>query len=147
MRPSIDATFLDIVKVLAKRSTCARRAVGALTVDFNHNVLSTGYNGVAKGMVHCTSKKCPGADAPSGTKLDACLAIHAESNALLQCPDVMNIHTIYVTASPCINCTKLLLNTSCRRIVFLEKYPHGEAKDLWESAGREWCHITEKHNG
>lgn len=81
---------------------------------------------------------CPGATAPSGTNLDGCHAVHAEQNAMLQCRDVYAIHTAYVTASPCITCTKLLLNTSCQRIVFLEPYPHSDAQALWESAGRLW---------
>lgn len=85
---------------------------------------------------------CPGANAPSGQGLDACQAIHAEQNALLQCRDVYAIHTAYVTASPCITCCKLLLNTSCERIVFLTPYPHPEAKALWEGAGREWSRLN-----
>lgn len=81
---------------------------------------------------------CEGAHAPSGQSLDACQAIHAEQNAMLQCRDVYAIHTAYVTASPCITCCKLLLNTSCQRVVFLEEYPHAAAKELWLSAGRRW---------
>lgn len=81
---------------------------------------------------------CPGAQSPSGTNLDGCQAIHAEQNALLQCRDVYAIDTCYVTASPCMTCTKLLLNTSCETIMFVQEYPHPEAKQLWESAGRNW---------
>jgi dCMP deaminase len=84
---------------------------------------------------------CSGATAPSGQSLDSCQAIHAEQNAMLQCRDVYAIHTAYVTASPCMTCTKLLLNTGCQRIVFLEEYPHPEAKALWESSGRVWCKL------
>jgi len=57
---------------------------------------------------------------------------------MLQCRDVYSIHTAYVTASPCMTCIKLLLNTSCERIVFVEEYPHVEARRLWEGAGRLW---------
>lgn len=81
---------------------------------------------------------CPGHDSPSGTNLDACQAIHAEQNALLQCKDIYDIETCYCTASPCMTCTKLLLNTSCKRIVFFSEYPAPGAKDLWISSGREW---------
>lgn len=70
--------------------------------------------------------------------LDGCQAIHAEQNALLQCRDVYAIHTAYVTASPCMTCVKLLLNTSCERIVYVEEYPHSAARDLWTGAGRSW---------
>lgn len=85
---------------------------------------------------------CPGAHSASGTNLDACQAIHAEQNALLQCRDVYAIHTCYVTASPCITCVKLLLNTSCEKIVFVEEYPHKAAQELWVQAGREWQQFT-----
>lgn len=81
---------------------------------------------------------CPGVSAPSGQNLDTCQAIHAEQNALLQCRDAYAIHTAYVTASPCITCCKLLLNTSCQRIIYAEEYPHPAAKTLWVGAGRTW---------
>lgn len=85
---------------------------------------------------------CPGAFSESGTNLDGCEAIHAEQNALLQCKDVREIHTCYCTASPCVTCTKLLLNTGCMRIVFLEEYPHPAAGELWTRAGREWIQLV-----
>lgn len=88
---------------------------------------------------------CAGAKAASGTQLDACEAIHAEQNALLQCRDVYAIHNCYVTVSPCITCVKILLNTSCRRIVFSEKYAHdAAARALWTDAGREWIEGSKK---
>lgn len=91
-----------------------------------------------KGFRDTFPHACPGAHAASGTNLDGCHALHAEQNALLQCRDPWQIHTAYVTASPCMTCTKLLLNTSCRRIVFKEVYPHSEAEVLWLKAGRAW---------
>jgi len=81
---------------------------------------------------------CVGATAPSGTGLDSCQAIHAEQNALLQCRDAWAIDTCFVTASPCVTCIKLLLNTSCQRIVFAEQYPHGDSEKWWKNAGRVW---------
>ena len=94
-----------------------------------------------RGLIEVYGNACHGANAPSGQSLDTCQAIHAEQNALLQCRDVYAIHTAYVTASPCITCCKLLLNTSCERIVFFETYPHPEARTLWEGAGRSWIHF------
>lgn len=84
---------------------------------------------------------CTGAFSQSGTNLDGCEAIHAEQNALLQCKDVREIHTCYCTASPCITCVKLLLNTGCQRVVFLEEYPHPAAGELWLRSGREWIQV------
>lgn len=167
MRPSKDQCAIQLAQVTAKRATCLRRHVGCVLLNARGHVLATGYNGVAAGQPHCNEQKiipkrwfddklarylnndevyyphaCPGATSPSGTNLDGCQAIHAEQNALLQCRDVYSIHTCYVTASPCITCVKLLLNTSCERIIFVEEYPHKEAQDLWARAGRAWEKLT-----
>lgn len=85
---------------------------------------------------------CEGATASSGTNLDGCQAIHAEQNALLQCKNIYEIDTCYVTTSPCMTCVKLLLNTSCQRIIFVEEYPHTEARKLWEGSGRTWSRMN-----
>jgi dCMP deaminase len=133
MRPTKDAYFLAIAKVVASRSTCTRRAVGCVLVDARGRILATGYNGVAAGAPHCNEgHPCHGATAPSGTALDACQAIHAEQNALTQCRNVDAVHTAYVTVSPCCSCTKLLLSTGCARVVFAERYAQDEtAAALW----------------
>lgn len=143
MRPTRDEYFAKMARLVAERSTCLRRNVGAVAVNARGHVLSTGYNGVAAGMAHCNDHDqfhetgfphaCSAAHAPSGTSLDGCHAIHAEQNMLLQCKDPWDIETVYCTASPCITCVKLLLNTSCQRIVFLDEYPHPDARDLWVS--------------
>ena len=136
-----------------------RRAAGCVLLDRIGHVIATGYNGVSKGQRHCNEEvvegqvskwegiwkaesmtdttlihypyACQGAGSPSGSNLDACQAIHAESNALLQCRDVWQIWTCYTTVSPCMWCVRLLLNTSCERIVFLEEYPHAQAREEW----------------
>lgn len=160
VRPSLDETCLNVAAEWAKRSTCLRRAVGCVLINERGHTLSTGYNGRARGQGHCNEVTgrgyYPGAtgdieydehkngcrgivdhefkkiEIVSGTQLDACEAIHAEQNALLQCRDVHSIHTCYVTHSPCVTCVKLLLNTSCKRIVFRERYAHDKASsDLW----------------
>ena len=66
----------------------------------------------------------------------------AEVNAILQCPDVWDIDTVYVTLSPCIRCTKMLMNTSCKRIVFLNNHLGETGKELWEKTGRTWQHYA-----
>lgn len=151
MRPSTDEWALQLALTTSLRSTCLRRRVGCVLINARGHILSTGYNGVAAGRPHCNEHdifdpvgyphSCKGAHAQSGLDLNSCQAIHAEQNALLQCRDIYDIETCYVTASPCITCTKLLLNTGCKRIVFIEEYPHPEAKDLWTSAGRSWAQI------
>lgn len=163
MRTSRDEWGIQLAQVTARRGTCCRRQVGCVLVDADGHVIATGYNGVAAGRPHCNEAKqegadyepwgdlslgltrptkiitvfpnaCPGATAPSGTNLDGCEAIHAEQNALLQCPNVRAIHTAYVTCSPCVTCVKLLMNTGCQRIVFAEPYAHDQAaRELWLS--------------
>ena len=156
MRPNRDTWALQLAMVTARRATCCRRQVGCVLVNSRGHVVATGYNGVAAGQPHCNDElaydvdadytqpvklypnACLGAKAASGTNLDACQAIHAEQNALLQCRDVYSVETCYVTASPCVTCTKLLLNTACQRVVFVEEYPQPEARSLWTAAGRSW---------
>lgn len=135
-RPNIDVYMMGMAMMAASRATCSRRAVGCVLTNRLHHIIATGYNGVPRGMVHCAIQPCLGANAPSGQRLDACMATHAEQNALLQCRDVEEIDTAYVTAQPCITCTKLLLNTGCKNIVYLEPYPHAAAGVLWANSGR-----------
>jgi len=149
MRPTYDEWALQLAVHISLRSTCARRSVGAVLTNQRGHILSTGYNGRHAGAPHCNDYisdgtqpwLCPGVNLPSGTGLDQCEAIHAEQNALLQCTDVYEIHACYTTTSPCITCVKLLLNTSCRRIIFHELYSHAHAQQLWVAQGREWVHL------
>ena len=139
MRPSIDTTMMVVAKALSKRATCARREVGCVLTDNKSRILSTGYNGVARGQKHCTDTPCAGAHLESGKGHDVCEAIHAEQNALLQCANTDMIETCYTTTAPCVACTKLLLNTECKRIVFAESYDvHSESYRLWIDSGRIW---------
>lgn len=142
MRPTKDAYFLKMAALVSSRGTCSRRKVGAVLINSFSHVIATGYNGKASGLSHCKGKnKCAGADARSGENLHKCEAIHAEQNALLQCKDVQEISKCYVTVSPCVHCVKLLLNTSCREIVFVAKYPCEDAERMWTEAGRTWTHF------
>lgn len=140
MRPSKDTYFLQMAKLVATQTTCARRAVGCVAVNARGHVMATGYNGVPSKFPHCNEGHlCSGAGSPSGTNLDGCLAVHAEISMLAQCHDVWQIDTVYSTLSPCFSCVKALLSSGCRRIVFIEEYPHPESVKLWmEMGGREW---------
>lgn len=149
--------------VTSERSTCCRRQVGCVLTNKMGHVIATGFNGVAAGMAHCNdyveqeeefengvphnlvkyyANACEGANSPSGTNLDGCKAIHAEQNALLQCKNPYEIKNCFVTTSPCITCVKLLLNTTCQNIYFLDSYPHSEARELWEGSGRTWIQLV-----
>jgi len=140
-RPSKDEYFMDMALLVSERSTCLRRKVGAVLINKRKHVLATGYNGVASGQPHCLDIPCIGANSASGTDLDLCEAVHAEQNALLQCRNVFEIDTCYVTVSPCMTCTKLLLNTSCQTIIFEEDYVDQKARLLWERHDRKWVRI------
>lgn len=138
-RPSRDEAYLEIAKIVAQRGTCARRRVGCVLVDPKGRILSTGYNGVAATRPHCSEgHACKGANFPSGEGLDFCEAIHAEQNAILFLPDPFAVETCYLTATPCVSCVKLLLGTSCKRILALEDYPHSLSKTYWTESGRIW---------
>ena len=121
---------MDVVAVMARRGTCVRRQVGAVIVSEDNQFLSEGYNGVASGQPHCSEGfHCEASHAPSGMELDGCDAVHAEINALIGC-DVSRAHTIYVSSEPCIDCTKALLNTPIRRVVYEQMYAKS-GYNLW----------------
>lgn len=153
-RPTSDEYFMAAAELVASRSTCLRRSVGCVLTNKRKHILSTGYNGVACGRPHCNEhdpfhetgypNACAGANAASGTKLEACEAIHAEQNALLQCRDVYDVDTCYVTVSPCIHCIKLLMNTGCTRVVTWQVYDV-TARNRWEDAGNEFALVPWKN--
>jgi len=127
-----DEYYLGLAMQVASRATCIRRQVGCVLVNSRGHILSTGFNGPPSGIPHCIDKPCAGAGCPSGEGLEECMAVHAEANALLQCKDVYEIQSCYVTVSPCIHCIKLLMNTSCENIIFREEYANVlKTKDLW----------------
>lgn len=134
-----DQVWLRVAREVARLSTCARRRAGCVLLSVEGEVLSTGYNGMAAGETHCTESRCSGAHLPSGTGLEACQALHAEWNAIAQCKDIHRVKTVYLTASPCVLCVRMLANTSATRIVFLEEYPHPESGARWlRKPGRTW---------
>lgn len=167
MRPTRDEYFLTWAQHAATRGTCIRRQVGCVLINDRGHMIGSGYNGVEAGAPHCNYSikedgftytkldtmaypyACEGALLASGQGLEKCDAIHAEQNALLQCPDVFTIDTCYVTHSPCVWCVKLLLGTSCLRVVFRERYAHDEPARLkWlknkynsTNVAREWVHL------
>jgi dCMP deaminase len=142
LRLAKDEAYLQIAAVMAQRGTCIRRQVGCVLVDKEGFILATGYNGVAAGRRHCITNPCPGAEASSGERLDECEAIHAEQNAILRLSDPRKVYSAYCTTSPCISCVKLLLGTSCQRIVFKELYAHPQSEIWWKEAGREWWQLN-----
>lgn len=107
MRSSKYDYFMSITKAVALRSPCLSRQVGCVLVDDHDHILSTGYNGPASKVSHCTV--CNRTE--PGRNLYECPAVHAEMNALLQCKDVDKVKIIYLTVSPCQICLRMLANT------------------------------------
>lgn len=136
-RPSYDRWFLDIAEVVSRRSTCIRRKVGAVVVSHDNRILTTGYNGVPSGLPHCIDSPCGGHIHKSGEGLDACIALHAEQNAIARLREPHEATTLYCTTGPCIMCTKLIMATPITRIVAGVPYALS-GRELWESAGLEW---------
>lgn len=128
MRLEADDYFITIARMVSLRGTCVRRKVGCVLVDAKRHILATGYNGVARGLPHCgeSGSSCKGARFSSGEGLAVCEAIHAEQNAVLQCTRPDEVMDVYVTVMPCVNCAKLLLNTSMQRLVAWAPYAHDE---------------------
>ena len=124
-RMSRDEYFLRIAIATAARSTCLDRQVGCVLVDPMGNIIATGYNGAPRGMEHCN--EC--GVAQTGEK-EVCPAAHAEQNAMLHA-HCDNIDACYCTLEPCIHCTRMLMNTACRKVVFL-KQTSKSGLWLWE---------------
>jgi len=127
VRPSYDEYFMRIAKIVATRSTCTRRQVGAVIVKDNH-LLSTGYNGPPKGQKHCDETGCirEELNIPRGERHELCRGLHAEQNAIIQAAvfgTSIKGGTIYTTHFPCSVCAKMLVNAELEEIVYEEMYP------------------------
>jgi len=130
---------MQIAKVVASRSTCLRRHVGALLV-IDKRILSTGYNGAPTGLKHCAEVGClrEKLKVPSGERHELCRGLHAEQNAIIQAA----IHgvaikgaTLYCTHYPCSVCAKMLINAGIKKIFLAENYPDKLAKEIFKEAG------------
>lgn len=140
-RPSWDEYFLDIARLVAKRSTCLRRCYGAVIVRDNI-IVSTGYNGAARGEANCIDvDQCVRKqyNVPKGERYELCVAVHAEQNAMIAADPVkMQGATIYISgytrsgeqasAEPCLLCRRMIKNSMIRRVVYLDE--DGKKKNI-----------------
>lgn len=127
MRPDWDEYFINIADLVKERSTCLRRKVGAVIV-LNNRILTTGYNGAPPGAVHCEDIGClrEAMKIPSGERHELCRALHAEQNAVIQAAKhgiSIEGATIYTTTYPCVICSKILIASGIKRIVYKGGYP------------------------
>ena len=131
-RPGLDEYFMDIARVVAKRSTCLRRQVGAVIVK-GKQIVSTGYNGAPAGHPHCAEVGCARVGVPSGQRSEICRAAHAEQNAInfaARYGIPIDGATIYTTSYPCSWCAKSIINSGIKEVIFGEDYPDTLAKDI-----------------
>ena len=125
-----DQRYLEMARIWAKNSYCTRRQVGALVVK-NNMIISDGYNGTPSGFENICE------DDNGVTKP---YVLHAEANAITKLARSSNNSdgaTIYITASPCIECAKLIIQSGIRRVVYGEKYRLTDGIELLERAGIE----------
>lgn len=138
-RPSWDEYFMDITRRVATRSTCLRRAVGAILVH-DKRIIASGYNGGPSGLAHCLDIGClrEKLGIPSGQQHELCRGIHAEQNAIIQAARYgVSIEgaVLYCTTQPCTQCTKMLINAGITEIVYAEGYPDDLACELLDESG------------
>ena len=117
-RPEWNEYFGEITKQVALRSTCVRKKVGAIIVK-DKNIISTGYNGSIRGLEHCETVGCLMMEG------HCTRTIHAEANAIIQAAKhglMIDRAEIYISASPCFNCFKLIANSGITKIYFMEFY-------------------------
>jgi len=136
-RPSWDEYFMAIARVVATRSTCDRKHVGAVIVR-EKMILTTGYNGSIRGLSHCDD------DGHMMEDGHCVRTVHAEANAIVQAARNgvrLDNADIYVTASPCFGCYKLIANSGLTRIVFGEFYRDSRIFELSEKLGIKLDHL------
>ena len=124
----LDYRYLRMARIWAENSYCRRRQVGALVVK-DKMIISDGYNGTPSGFENICEDE-------SGTTFP--YVLHAEANAITKLARSSNNSdgaTLYVTASPCIECAKLIIQAGIRRVVYAEKYRLTDGIDLLEKAG------------
>ncbi|MDE6404000.1 MAG: dCMP deaminase family protein [Muribaculaceae bacterium] len=131
----LDTRYLRITRIWAENSYCRRRQVGAIIVK-DGMIISDGYNGTPSGFENVCE------DADGVTKP---YVLHAEANAITKVARSNNSSdgsTLYVTASPCMECSKLIIQAGIKRVVFNELYRLADGIDLLERAGIEVVHIN-----
>ena len=141
IRPSWDRYFMDITELVARRSTCLRRSVGASIVK-DKRILSTGYNGAPSGLKHCLEIGClrEKMNVASGERHELCRGIHAEQNAIIQAAyHGVSIRgaSFYCTNLPCSICAKMIINVGLKKIYYLDGYADAISSGMLDEAGIE----------
>ncbi len=138
-RPTWESYFMEITRLVARRSTCIRRAVGAIIVK-DKRILTTGYNGAPSGIRHCRDVGClrQQMNIKSGQHHELCRAIHAEQNAIIQAAYhgvSIKDADLYCTNLPCIICAKMIINAGIRTIYYESGYADALSREMLDESG------------
>jgi dCMP deaminase len=119
---------MRMAEELAKRSTCVRLQVGTVVTDQRlENVLAIGYNGNARGLPNKCDSAVPG----------SCGCIHSEMNALVKAPGNLRDKVVFVSASPCVMCAKLIINSGVTHVFYRKAYRDPSGVEVLQSGGVE----------
>ncbi len=130
----LDCRYIRMAEIWAENSYCKRRKVGALIVK-NKMIISDGYNGTPSGFENICE---------DNNGITKPYVLHAEANAITKVAKSSNNcenATLYVTTSPCMECSKLIIQSGIKRVVFKEKYRITDGLDLLNRAGIKVVHI------
>ena len=137
-RPSWDEYFMGICDLVAERSTCTRRKVGAVLVK-EKRILCSGYNGAPANVPHCSETGClrEQMNVPSGEKHELCRGVHAEQNAIIQAAyhgiQVAGAH-VYCTNQPCSICAKMIINAGIQTVYYKDGYDDPLTLEMFKDA-------------
>jgi dCMP deaminase len=128
--------FFGLAKMVSVRSTCPSRKVGAVIINPENNfILATGYNGAPRGTAHCDAE-CGSRE--SGKDWIKCKAIHGELNAIVSAANagvsVDGAH-MYLTTTPCVFCSRIIINAGIKHVYAMSYYSHSDAIDLLAEGG------------
>lgn len=139
-----DERFMQLAETVAEWSSCfqSNRHVGAVVVK-DKRVLTTGYNGAPSGIKSCAERgECLRRvrNIASGTMQEVCYAVHAEQNAICQAAKLgisLDGATIYVTHQPCVICTRMIINSGIKKVIYKNGYPDEFAVELFNQSDVE----------
>src|ERR1700716_2189087 len=136
-RIPLEEVYMRMAEELAKRSTCARLQVGSVitTADLTQ-VLGIGYNGNARGLPN----RC------DSTEAGNCGCLHSEQNALIKAGATLGGKVMFVSASPCVMCAKMIINTNVGRVYYREAYRDPAGLDVLRQGGVEVIHYDRWRN-
>jgi len=150
-RPSWEEYFLELADLVASRSTCLRRHVGAVLVK-NERIIATGYNGAPRGLGHCLELGClrEAMQVPSGHRYELCRGVHAEQNAIINAANY-GVSTqdavLYCTIQPCIICARMIINAGIVKVVHRGNFDDQMSVQFLQEAGIELVVISPEAKG